>query len=78
MDDSQSVLPRVTYGFEVKSTNGTSISDMTNQKALDGTSTQNVDFPNPGLYAMEVNVESVAGKPLDIFIEKARFTVQVE
>jgi len=40
MDDTQLILPRVTYGFEVKSTNGTSISELTNQKALDGTSTQ--------------------------------------
>jgi hypothetical protein len=78
MDDTQSVLPRVTYGFDVKSTNGTSISEMTNQKALDGTSTQNVNFPNPGLYTIEINVESVAGKPLGIFIEKARFIAQAE
>jgi hypothetical protein len=78
MNPSQSILPRVTYGFEVISANGTSVSELTNQRALDGTSTQEVSFPSSGLYTIEVNVESVAGKPLGIFIEKTRFTVQVE
>jgi hypothetical protein len=78
MDASQSVLRRVTYRFDVTSENETSISKLTNQNALVGTSTQKVDFPNPGLYTIEVNVESVAGKPLGVFIEKIRFAVQVE
>jgi hypothetical protein len=55
-----------------------SISRLTNQRALDGTSTQEISFPSSGLYTIEVKVESVAGKPLGIFIEKARFTVQAE
>ena len=78
MDAAQSILPRVTYGFDVNYNNGTSISKLKNQKALDGTSTQEVEFPNIGIYNIKVNVESVAGKPLGIFIEKTRFTVQVE
>ena len=78
MDASQLILPRVTYGFEVNYANGTSISRLTNQRALDGTSTQEISFPGSGLYTIEVKVESVAGKPLGIFIEKARFTVQAE
>ena len=78
MDQSQSILPRVTYGFDVNSDNGTSISELTNQKALDGTSAQEVDFPNAGIYTIDGNVESVTGKPLGIFIEKTRFTIQVE
>jgi hypothetical protein len=76
-DASQSILPRVTYGFDVNSANGSAINTLTNQKANDGTSTQQVEFPSPGIYNVEINVESVAGKPLGIFIEKARFTVQV-
>jgi hypothetical protein len=50
MDQSQSILPRVTYGFEINSANGTSISKLTNQRALDGTSTQKVDFPNSPIH----------------------------
>ena len=33
---------------------------------------------NPGLYTIEANVESVAGKPLGIFVEKARLTIETE
>lgn len=50
MDAAQSILPRVTYGFDVNYNNGTSISKLKNQKALDGTSTQEVEFPNIGIY----------------------------
>lgn len=48
------------------------------EEILDGTSTQSVMFPEPGRYSKEANVESVAGQPLGIFVESARFTVLVE
>jgi hypothetical protein len=37
-----------------------------------------VELPSLGLYTAEINLESVAGKPLMLFIEKARFTIEVE
>ncbi|MGI0044918.1 MAG: hypothetical protein ACRD47_14530, partial [Nitrososphaeraceae archaeon] len=68
----------VTYGFTVTSSNGTTIMDLNNQRASEGTSTQIVTFPEPGRYTIEVNVESVAGQPLGIFVESARFTILAE
>ncbi|MGH9913078.1 MAG: hypothetical protein ACRD4W_11590, partial [Nitrososphaeraceae archaeon] len=78
MDDTQSIQDRVTYGFTVTQANGTVISELENQRAAEGTSTQTVTFPEPGRYTIETNVQSVAGQPLGIFVESSRFTVLAE
>lgn len=78
MDLRQSIEAGVTYGFTVTSSNGTTIMDLNNQRASEGASTQTVTFPEPGRYTIEVYVESVAGQPLGIFVESARFTVLAE
>ncbi|MGH9983470.1 MAG: hypothetical protein ACRD8W_05875 [Nitrososphaeraceae archaeon] len=52
--------------------------ELENQRAVEGTSTQTVTFPEPGRYTIEVNVESVAGQPLGIFVESASFTIFAE
>jgi hypothetical protein len=78
MDLRQSIQAGVTYGFTVTSSNGTTLMDLNNQKASEGTSTQTVTFPEPGRYTIEVDVESVTGRPLGIFVESARFTVLAE
>lgn len=78
MNNRQEIQDRVTYGFSVTSSNGTVIADLENQRAIDGTSTQTITFPNEGRYTIEVNVESVAGQPLGIFVESARFTALAE
>lgn len=70
--------PGITYGFTVTSSNGTTLVDLNNQKASEGTSTQTVTFLEPGRYTIEVNVESVTGQPLGMFVESARFTVLAE
>jgi hypothetical protein len=78
MDNRQSIQDRVTYGFTVSPSNGTVITELENQRAAEGTSIQTVTFPEPERYTIEINVESVAGQPLGIFVESARFTVLVE
>ena len=37
-----------------------------------------VQFSEPGPYTIEVNVEAVAGSPMGIFVESAKFGVVVE
>lgn len=69
MDNSQSIVSQVSYGFKVTSSNGSVIADLKNQKAPDGTGIQTIEFPSPGPYTIEVNVEAVAGSPMGIFIE---------
>ena len=79
MDNSQNILSQVNYGFKVTSSaNNTVIEDLTNQKAPDGTGVQTIEFPQPGPYKIEVNVEAVAGSPMGMFVESASFGVVVE
>jgi hypothetical protein len=78
MNDRQEIVTGVTYGFTVTSSNGTTIEELANQKAIDGTSTQSVVFPAQGGYAIEVRIESVAGQPLGMFVESAKFGVVAE
>jgi hypothetical protein len=79
MDNSQSILNQVNYGFKVtSSTNDTVIENSRNQKAPGGTGAQTIEFPEPGPYTIEVNVEAVAGNLMGIFVESARFGVVVE
>ena len=75
MNDKQEVTTGVTYSFTVTSSNDSVITDLKNQHALDGTSTQTVTLPGPGSYTVEVRVESVAGEPLGMFVESASFGV---
>jgi hypothetical protein len=46
--------------------------------APDGTGIQTIEFPQPGPYSIEVNVEAVAGSPIGMFVESATFGVVVE
>jgi hypothetical protein len=78
MNDRQEIVTGVTYGFTVTSSNGTIIEELGNQKANDGTSTQSVAFPGQGTYTIEVDVESVAGQPLGMFVEGSKFGVVAE
>jgi hypothetical protein len=79
LDNSQRILNQVNYGFKVTSSgNDTVIEDLRNQKAPDGTGIQTIEFPEPGAYTIEVNVEAVAGNPMGIFVESAKFGVMVE
>jgi hypothetical protein len=79
MDNSQNILNQVNYGFRViSSANDTVIEDLGNQKAQYGTGVQTIEFSEPGSYTIEVIVEAVAGSPMGIFVEGARFGVVVE
>lgn len=79
MDNSQNILNQVNYGFKVSSsTNDTVIEELRSQKARDGTGVQTIEFSEPGPYTIEVNVEAVAGSPMGMFVESARFGGVVE
>jgi hypothetical protein len=80
MNDRQEIISGVTYGLTVTSANGTIITELENQKAMDGTSSppQIIEFPEQGRNTLDVNVESVAGQPLGMFVESANFGIVVE
>ena len=77
-DNSQNLIGGISYGFKVTSQNGSSIGDMTNQKAPDGTGLQEVMFPTIGQYTIAVTVEAQAGTPLGMFVEQSKFDVIAE
>lgn len=77
-DNSQNIIGGVSYGFKVTTSNGSIIKEVTNQKAPDGTGTQEVKFPTAGRYNVAITVEAQAGTPLGIFIEQSKFDIVAE
>lgn len=77
LDNSQNVVPRVSYSFNMTDVNGTVIKDVHNQQALDGTGTQKVKFEKPGPVDVTVRVEDVQGENMGAFVESADFNLYV-
>lgn len=77
LDNSQSLVPRVSYGFNVTDVNGTVIKVVHGQQALDGTGTQKVKFEMPGPIVVSVRVEDVQGENMGMFVETADFNLYV-
>ena len=75
-DAQQNVLSDVTYS--VKATQGnTTVSDVSDQHASDGTGIQTITFPKPGPAKMYISVDAVAGVPSGEFVESATFNLVV-
>jgi hypothetical protein len=74
----QLIWNQVSYGFKVTSLNGSVVADLKIKRLPDGAGIQTIEVPSPGPYTIEVNVEAVAGSPMGIFIESARFGIIVE
>jgi hypothetical protein len=77
LDNSQNVVPRVSYSFNMTDVNGTVIKDVHGQQALDGTGTQKVKFEKPGPVFVTVRVEDVQGENMGAFVESADFNLYV-
>ena len=77
LDNSQSLVPRVSYSFNVTDVNGTVIKEVHGQQALDGTGTQKVKFEKPGPVDVTVRVEDVQGENMGAFVESADFNLYV-
>jgi hypothetical protein len=77
MDRSQSVLNQVIYDFIVKSSNGTVLKELQDQKAPQGTSVQSIIFDQSGLAPVTVKVRGVVGNPIGESVERADFGIVV-
>jgi hypothetical protein len=77
VDNSQNVVSRVSYSFNMTDVNGTVIKDVHSQQALDGTGTQKVKFEKPGPVYVTVRVEDVQGENMGAFVESADFNLYV-
>jgi len=77
LDNTQTIVPRVSYSFKVTDMNGTVIKDVHNQQALEGTGIQKVKFEKSGPVDVSVQVEGVQGENMGFFVEKALFNLLV-
>ncbi|MGC1929552.1 MAG: hypothetical protein WA667_11295 [Candidatus Nitrosopolaris sp.] len=75
-DNGGNVLSDVTYS--VKTTEGnTTVADVHDQHASDGTGVQTITFPKPGPVSMYIAIDGVGGVPTGEFVESAIFNLVV-
>ena len=77
MNNDKAIINNVAYDFKITSVNGTILKQMMNQKSVDGTGVQNFNSTIPGQIVVEVDINAVAGIPLGIFVESAKFPLIV-
>lgn len=63
------------YGFNISDKDGKVVGTVPNQNAGDGTGQSTFKFPSPGVYHIQVTVQSAATAGEDMFVESATFTV---
>ena len=77
MDSSQSVVNGVNYDFKVTDSNGTIIRESNDQRALDGTGVQTVNFTKPGPIHLMLRIDAVEGQNIGDFVESTDFNLIV-
>jgi hypothetical protein len=75
-DSQQNVLNGVIYSIKASQGN-TTVSQLSDQQAQQGTGITTVTFPKPGPANLYVSVDSVAGVPSGEFVESATFNLVV-
>ena len=77
LDKDHFPLSKVSYNLKLTGSNNTSIADLKNQFAPDGTKAHKFTFEKPTLVNVEVTINSVRGVDTGAFVEKTDFTVNV-
>ena len=73
-NSQQTIINDVTYS--VKATQGnTTVYDVHDQHAADGTGIQTITFPKPGSISMLISVDGVGGVPSGEFVESSTFSL---
>ena len=78
LDQDQFPLSRVSYDFTITDANNTSIIDLQNQRAQQGSQSHIVTFEEQGIVNVKVRVNSVQGVGTGMFIEEVEFKVPVK
>jgi len=71
-------LTQVSYDFTITDSNNTTILDLQNQRAPQGTQTHIMTFDQSGLVNIKVKVNSIKGIGTGMFIEEVNFKVPIE
>jgi hypothetical protein len=75
--DALSQVKDVIYSFKVTDSNGNTIRDSKDQKALDGTSTQVLRFTKPDPINILISIDAVAGQTAGGLVENVEFHLAV-
>jgi hypothetical protein len=78
LDKDKFPLTQVSYDFTVTDSNDTTITDLQNQRAQQGTQSHTMTFDKPGLVNVKVKVNSVKGVGTGMFVEQVVFRVPVK
>ena len=78
LDKDKFPLTQVSYDFTITDANNTTILDLHNQRAQQGTESHTVTFEQPGIVNVKVKVNSVKGIGTGIFIEQVNFKIPVK
>jgi hypothetical protein len=78
LDKDQFPLNQASYDLTVTDANNTSIIDLKNQLAREGTKSHTMTFEQPGIANVKIKVNSVQGVGTGMFIEEVEFKVPVK
>ncbi len=74
-DQNGNLVPNVVYSFQITDKNDKTAGKIGDQNALDGTGTTTFKFPSPGLYHIQVTVQTAASAGSDLFVESVTFDI---
>ena len=78
LDKDQFPTTQASYNLRITDANNTSLLDLTNQLAREGTKSHTITFDKPGVVNVMVKVNSVKGVETGLFVEEVEFQVPVK
>ena len=78
LDKDQFPANQASYNLMITSANNTSLLDLKNQLAREGTNSHTITFDKPGVVNVMVKVNSVKGVETGLFVEEVEFQVPVK
>ncbi len=78
LDKDQFPTTQASYNLMITDSNNTSLLDLKNQLAREGTKSHTITFEQPGVVNVKVKVNSVKGVESGLFIEEVEFQVPVK
>ena len=78
LDKDQFPTSQASYDIKIVDSNSTSLLDLKNQLAREGTNSHTVTFDKPGIVDVKIKINSVKGIDTGLFIEEVEFQVPVK
>src|SRR5215212_2412430 len=78
LDKDQFPANQASYNLLISGANNTSLLDLKNQLAREGTNSHTMTFEQPGVVNVKVKVNSVQGVESGLFVEEAEFQIPVK